>query len=79
VREGDASEGTGSVVVDSGVGRELVTGPQHHRLPTRLEEDRLVQFLAAPAKLLVKGERPSEVGDAERNETHPLLHASDRT
>jgi hypothetical protein len=34
---------------------------------------------AAPAELLVKGARPSEVGDAEGNETDALLDARDGT
>src|SRR5713101_6580583 len=57
VREDNAAEGAGSVVVDSGIGSDLFTPPQHDRLPARLEEDCLLHLLTAPAKLLVEGTR----------------------
>ena len=79
VREDDASERAGPVVFDSGIGRDLVTAPEHDRLPASLEEDRLLHLLATPAKLLVEGVRPSEVRDTEGDETDSLLHATEGT
>jgi hypothetical protein len=78
VREHDAAEGAGWIVVDSGIGGHLLPAPQHERLPTGLEEDRLLDLLATPPELLVEGARPSEIRDAESDETDALLHADGR-
>ena len=78
MRQDDATERAGSVVVDPGIGRELVAAPQHDRLAASLEEDGLLYFLAVPTELLVKGARPPKVRDTEGDETDALFHAVDR-
>ena len=51
-------------------------GPQPEDHAARLIEAHLFVGLlsALPAKRLIEGTRPGEVGDAERHEADPLLH-----
>ena len=75
----DPAEGAGSIVLDSGIGGDPVTAPQHECLPASLEEDRLLHFLASPTEFLVERPRSLEVSHTECDQTDPLLRGVHRT
>ena len=52
--QNDAAETAGAVVGDRRVGGHFGARPQHDRLAAGLEEDGLLEFLAAPAKRFVE-------------------------
>src|SRR5262249_51984444 len=76
VRQRDAGERAGPVVVDTGVVGQLGEPPEHDRLTPRLEEDRVLHLLAVPTELLVERTRPCDVGDSERDEADSLIHGT---
>jgi hypothetical protein len=73
VGECDTSETISAGVVDARVLRELVTAPQDNPDAARLEEDRLLDLLSSPAKLLVELPCAPDVGDAQGHQAQPLL------
>jgi len=74
VRERDAVEATSAALLKTTVGRELLATPQDDRDTARLEEDRLLHFLAFPAETFIEDARAFEVVDAERDEAYALVH-----
>src|SRR5262249_12387982 len=74
LRQRHPAEAAGVRILHAGVRGQLATSPEHQRQTAGLEEDGLLDLLAAPAEPLVEGPRPGHVGDAEGDEADPLLH-----
>src|SRR2546430_5172105 len=81
VREHDAREASTVAIdlFDAGVQRELLAAPQRQHDATCLEENRLFDFLALPAQLLVEPPRTVHVRDTEGDEAESLLHRTNLT
>src|SRR6185503_2269142 len=77
VGERDATPAAG--VLDPAVLGELVSAPERDDHAARLEEDDVVRGRGArlPAERLVEGAGAGEVGNAEGDETEPLLHQAE--
>ena len=65
-------------VRDTGVGSELVARPEHESQASGLEEDSLLDLLAAPPEPLVELSGRSKVRDAEGDEADALVHGRRR-